>query len=243
MLDKLDLEKVLFLDIETVSQKPDFNQLNETEQTLWTEKSRFTCEREGITPGKAYEKAGIMAEFGQIICISVGFLAQKQGERIYRTTSFYGKDEAKLLRDFANLLNNKFSRPGTLLCGHNAKEFDFPYIARRMLINGIRIPNILNLAGKKPWEVSHLDTLELWKFGDYKHFTSLKLLAHCFGISTPKDDIDGSMVNKVYWEDEDLDKIELYCRKDTLTVAQVMLRYMGLPLIEEHQVVVVTEAG
>jgi len=239
MLKGLDIEKVLFLDIETVAQKATFEELEETDQLLWAEKSRFTCEREGITPAKAYDKAGILAEFGRIICISVGFMAQSRGERVYRTTSFFGHDEAVLLRDFANLINNKFSFPGALLCGHNAKEFDFPYIARRMLINRIAIPDMLNMAGKKPWEVAHLDTLELWKFGDFKHFTSLKLLARVFDIPTPKDDIDGSLVGHTYWAENDLEKIERYCQKDTLTVARLLLAYMGQPTITDDQVIIV----
>jgi DNA polymerase elongation subunit (family B) len=147
------------------------------------------------------------------------------------------KDKAKvLLEDFAELLNHHYNRPNHLLCGHNAKEFDFPYIARRMLINRIKLPSILDMAGKKPWEIRHLDTMELWKFGDFKNYTSLDLLTAIFNIPTPKDDIDGSEVWSVYWKDKDLERIKTYCEKDTIAVVQIFLSYMGSDLIPEKQI-------
>ncbi len=238
MIHHIDLENVLFLDIETVPAVADFNELDEDWQKLWEEKSRFFREREALELEASYERAGIYAEFGKIVCISVGFLRQVQGERKYRTTSFYGHDEKKLLQDFANLLSNHFNNPRQHhLCGHNVKEFDLPYISRRMIVNGIRLPELLNNAGKKPWEVSHIDTLELWKFGDFKNYTSLKLLAKLFDIPTPKDDIDGSQVGAVYHEEGDVDRIEVYCRKDVLATAQLVMRYRGEPLIEEEAVI------
>lgn len=239
MLQHLDLEKVLFLDIETVPMHPGFEELDDDWKYLWEEKSRFFRERDGIELADSYERAGIYAEFGKIVCITVGFLRQVKGERRYRTTSFYGHDEAVLLKDFANLLVNHYNTKESFICGHNVKEFDLPFIARRMLVHGIRLPFLLDTAGKKPWEVSHIDTLELWKFGDYKHYTSLKLLTKLFDIPTPKDDIDGSQVGSVYHNEGDLDRIEMYCRKDVLATAQLLLRYRNEPLITEDVVQVV----
>lgn len=237
MLKELNIEKVLFLDIETVPGNPNYQDASETEKALWDHKAS-TLSRGESTGEEMYERAGIYAEFGKIICISVGYLNQIEGGKYeFRTRSFFGNDEAQLLKEFADLLNSHFSRRDQILCGHNAKEFDFPYIARRMVINRIEIPRILDMSGLKPWQVPHLDTMELWKFGDRKSFTSLKLMAHVLGIPTPKDDIDGSDVARVYYQEKDLDRIERYCRKDTLTVAQVLLRLMGRPLIDEADVV------
>lgn len=239
MLRFVDLEKVLFLDIETVPAVQQFDDLDDDWKKLWDDKSRFFRERDGITLEDSYEKAGVYAEFGKIVCISVGYMRQAKGERRFRMTSFYSDDEAALLKQFADLLNNHFNTKSHLLCGHNAKEFDLPFIARRMLVHGIRLPDLLDLAGKKPWEVAHLDTMELWKFGDYKHYTSLKLLTKLFGIPTPKDDIDGSDVARVYYEERDLDRIELYCRKDVIATAQLVLRYRNEALIEDDIIQVV----
>lgn len=237
MLNHLDLENILFLDIETVSQAPSFGDLDEDSQILWGDKSKWIREREGLSYEESYDRAGIYAEFGKIVCISVGYLRQRMGERVFRLTSFYGDDEAELLHDFVNLLNSYFDGPEALLCAHNGKEFDFPYLARRTVINGIDLPRMLDIAGKKPWEVRHLDTMELWKFGDYKHYTSVKLLTHILGIPTPKDDIDGSQVGRVYWEDKDLERIARYCQKDVLAVCQIMLKYRNEGLLREDQVV------
>ncbi len=239
MLRYVDLEKVLFLDIETVPAVQQFDDLDADWKKLWDDKSRFFRERDGVTLEDSYEKAGVYAEFGKIVCISVGYMRQVKGDRRFRMTSFYGDDEAAFLKQFADLLNNHFNTKQHLLCGHNAKEFDLPFIARRMLVHGIRLPELLDLAGKKPWDVAHLDTMELWKFGDYKHYTSLKLLTKLFGIPTPKDDIDGSDVARVYYEERDLDRIELYCRKDVVATAQLVLRYRNEPLIEEDIIQVV----
>lgn len=236
MLKHIDPEHVLFLDIETVPAQSQFDELDTDWQYLWEEKTKFLRQREEISIEDSYERAGIYAEFGKIVCISVGFLRQRQGERVFRTTSYYGHDERKLLQDFSNLLNNHYQERHHLLCAHNGKEFDFPYICRRLLIQGLPIPEILNIAGKKPWEVRHLDTMELWKFGDYKNYTSLKLLTKVFGIPTPKDDIDGSQVAEVYYKEQNLDRIEVYCRKDILALTQLFLRYRGDDLLAEDQV-------
>ena len=238
MLNQLDLNHLLFLDIETVPEVYQFEDLDEKTQYLWDQKMKWQAERDGVDPSDLFEKAGIFAEFGKIICISVGFLVNAGTPSIsYRTTSFADDDEKKLLQEFANLLNTHYNRIDRYLCAHNGKEFDFPYIARRMLINGIKLPLMLDIAGKKPWEVKHIDTMELWKFGDYKHYTSLNLLAHLFGIPTPKDDISGADVARVYYEEKDLDRIVTYCEKDTLTVCQLLLKYKGMKLIESDQVI------
>lgn len=237
MLDQLDIEDVLFLDIETVSAERHFSDLDADFQSLWEAKSKFIREREELSVEDSYERAGIYAEFGKIVCISVGYFRQVAGHRKFRVTSFYGDDETVVLQEFADLLSSHYSDPQHILCGHNAKEFDFPYICRRMLIKGVKIPRTLNIAGKKPWEVRHLDTMELWKFGDYKHYTSIKLLTKVFGIPTPKDDIDGSQVGATYWEENDLDRIEQYCQKDVVAVAQLILRYLGKDILEEGDVI------
>lgn len=233
MLYNLDLSQVLFLDIETVPAYSEYDQLSDKMKKLWDRKARFLKSEESIEPAELYERAGIYAEFGRIICISVGLFNGAE----FRIKSFYGEDEKILLDDFAQMLNRHYSHPQQLLCAHNGKEFDFPYIARRMLINGIELPDILQMAGKKPWEIRHLDTMELWKFGDYKNYTSLDLLTAIFKIPTPKDDIDGSMVKKVFYEDKDLERIVNYCQKDVLAIAQLMRRYLNQPLIPETSIV------
>ncbi len=239
MLDHLELDKILFLDIETVPAVYRYADLDPDLQELWNKKAK-SFRSEELTPEESYEKAGIYAEFGKIVCISAGFIHEdEQGVRNFRMSSFYGDDEKALLSEFAALLNRSFHGPAHLLCGHNAKEFDFPYLARRMLLNQVELPALLDIAGKKPWEVAHLDTLELWKFGDRKNYTSLDLLARIFGIPTPKEDIDGSEVSRVYWEENDLERIVSYCQRDVLTVAQLLLSFRGEPLIAEDNVTVV----
>lgn len=236
MLTKLNIQNVLFLDIETVPQYPDYDGLDESSRGLWEHKAKILT-KGGQTGDEIYQRAGIYAEFGKIICISVGFINVDVTKREFRSRSFFGDDEAKILNDFAGMLNSHFNKPHHVLCGHNGKEFDFPYIARRMIINSVKIPRILQISGLKPWEVQHLDTMELWKFGDWKSYTSISLLAHVLGIPTPKDDIDGSDVARVYYEENDLDRIEQYCRKDTLTVAQVLLRMKGEPILSEGEII------
>lgn len=237
MLHRISLDKILFLDIETVPQVQQFNELDETTQKLWEYKSAYQ-RKEDYTAEEFYDNAGIWAEFGKIICISVGYFVLKGNTRSFRVTSFHG-DEKQLLQDFKNLLDTHFQHPNQMLCAHNGKEFDFPYIARRMVINGITIPAKLNLFGKKPWEVPHLDTMELWKFGDYKNFTSLKLLTHILGIPSPKDDIDGSQVRSVYYEEQNIDRIITYCEKDTVAVAQILLRFRNEELLDEGEILFV----
>jgi len=234
MLYKLNLEHILFLDIETVPQHQHFSDLDETSQQLWELKTQYQRKDE-FSPEEFYDRAGIWAEFGKIVCISVGYFKMQGDTRNFRTTSFYG-DESKILKEFKQLLTDYFSSVKHLLCAHNGKEFDFPYIARRMVINGINLPYKLDLFGKKPWEVPHLDTMELWKFGDYKHYTSLKLLAHILGIPSPKEDMDGSMVKDVFYKEKDIDRIIDYCELDVVTTAQVFLRMRNEELLTDDEI-------
>lgn len=235
MLHKLNLENILFLDIETVPEFQNFSEMSEEKKLLWEDKSKYQ-RKDDFTAEEFYDRAGIWSEFGKIICISVGFFTFRNNERNFRTTSFKGEEE-KLLRDFTGLLEEYFFQPQHLLCAHNGKEFDFPYIARRMLIHNMRLPSKLNLFGKKPWEVPHLDTLELWKFGDFKHYTSLKLLTHVLGIPSPKDDIDGSMVRDVFYEKGELDRIVKYCEKDVIAIAQILLKLRQEALLDESEII------
>lgn len=235
MITKLNLENILFLDIETVPETQYFSDLDKTKQELWAHKSQYQ-RKDDYTAEEFYERAGIWAEFGKIICISVGYFANQGDVRNFRVTSFHG-NEIKILNDFKNLLISHFSSNKHLLCAHNGKEFDFPYIARRMIINNIELPYKLNLFGKKPWEVPHLDTLELWKFGDYKTYTSLKLLTNVLGIPSPKDDIDGSEVYSTFYEEKNIDRIIIYCEKDTIAVAQILLRLRGDELLHDNEII------
>lgn len=231
------LHNILFLDIETVPQHPDFELVPNDWKRLWEIKAESLLRnREGDTVESIYNRAGIYAEFGKIVCISCGVIQGAGTQRKLVIKSFYGEEERELLREFATMLTQWGHKPNRLLCAHNGKEFDFPYLCRRMIINHVALPEILNIAGKKPWEIPHLDTMELWKFGDFKNYTSLNLLAHALGIPTPKDDIDGSMVGEVYWKERNLDRIATYCQKDVLTAAQVFLRITGEPLLEPEQV-------
>lgn len=234
MISQLQLDHILFLDIETVPQEEDFNNLDAIDQQLYADKTRYQ-RKEDFTPAEFYDRAGIWAEFGKIVCISVGYFVDRS-RREFRVTSFTG-DESQLLTDFAALLDGHFSKRSHLLCAHNGKEFDFPYIARRMIILGLDLPVKLNLFGKKPWEIPHLDTMELWKFGDYKHFTSLKLMTRILNIPSPKDDIDGSQVRDVYYKENDIERIARYCEKDVIAVAQIMLRLRNEDLLSDEQVV------
>lgn len=236
MLNEIKNNQILFLDIETVPSCAEFNDLTPAMQKLWEKKSKYLIKSEEETPASIYQKAGIYSEFGKIICISAGFFTGNT----FRIKSFYGDNETELLNNFNSLLNKSYNAPDKYLCAHNGKEFDYPYIARRMLINDIKLPEILNFAGKKPWEIRHLDTLELWKFGDYKHYTSLELLTAVFNIPTPKDDINGSMVADIYYNEKDLKRIAVYCEKDVVAVAQLFLRYKNQELIKDENIISVS---
>ena len=236
MLHKLNLDDILFLDIETVPLHEQYSELSAEAQMLWEEKTRYQ-RKEEFSAEEFYDRAGIWAEFGKIVCISVGYFSFRHQQRTFRVTSFTG-EEKNLLEDFSRLVNEHFSRPNKLFCAHNGKEFDFPYISRRMIINGVEIPQKLQLFGKKPWEIPHIDTMEMWKFGDYKHYTSLKLLAHILGIPSPKDDIDGSEVRNVFYNEGDIDRIATYCEKDTITVAQILLRFRNDTLLNDDEILI-----
>jgi len=233
----LNFENILFLDIETVPEVENFSELSDEKQELFAQKTAYQ-RKEEVTSEDFYERAGIWAEFGKIVCISVGYFVNfKSTNRTFRVTSFFGDDETVILNGFKKLLESHFNKPDHVLCAHNGKEFDFPYIARRMIINQIALPDKLNLFGKKPWEIAHLDTLEMWKFGDYKHYTSLKLLTLILNIPSPKDDISGSEVCGVYYKEKDVARIAIYCEKDTVAVAQLLLRFNNEPLIDELNIV------
>jgi predicted PolB exonuclease-like 3'-5' exonuclease len=235
MLNKINLQNILFLDIETVPEQENYNNLSDLSKELFSKKTQYQRKKEDITSEEFYERAGIWAEFGKIICISVGYFTLEKNLYHFRIKSFYG-EEKDILLSFKDLLDNYFNKPEHLLCAHNGKEFDFPFIARRMIIKGVNLPDKLNLFGKKPWEISHLDTLDLWKFGDYKHYTSLQLLTHILNIPSPKDDIDGSQVAEVYYQKKDIKRIVKYCEKDTLAVAQLFLRYQNKPILTDNDV-------
>lgn len=238
MLNSIDLTKILVIDIETVPGVPDFQCLPEQWKGLWEEKVSKTMP-ENFSAEEYYpRRAGILAEFGKIICISCGFFYHETKDKMrFKVKSVSGDDEKVVLNDFIILLNSFNEKRGlTILVGHNIKEFDIPYLCRRMIINNIGLPELLQLYGKKPWETNLLDTLELWKFGDYKNYVSLKLLAAVLGIPTPKDDIDGSMVQDVYYNEKNLPRIVVYCQKDVVTVANILLRFKNLPGLEKENI-------
>lgn len=241
MINNVRLEKVLFLDIETVAANKSYSDLDDDFKKFWDKKAlRFQRNQEELSTADLYEqKAGIFSEFGKIICISVGYFSEwREKQREFRVKSFYGDNEKILLEEFSELLQNYFCYPESdFICGHNVREFDIPYIGRRMMVNQVKIPPLINIPGKKPWEVKYLlDTMELWKFGDYKAYTSLALLAKLFGVPTPKDDIDGSMVNQTYWEGNQLDRIVKYCEKDVVATASVFLAMRGEEVLNEDEV-------
>ncbi|HOZ82881.1 MAG TPA: 3'-5' exonuclease [Bacteroidia bacterium] len=236
MADNLNIEKVLFLDIETVPQFESYGSLNSADKELWDNKALHLKKTDFDTAESLYPRAGIYAEFGKIVCISVGWFVIENSKRNLKVKSFYSDDETNLLLKFSELLKNQFNKSSHLLCAHNGKEFDFPYLCRRMLLNKIKIPDILNIGGKKPWEVQHLDTMDMWRFGDYKSYTPLKLLTHIFNIPSPKDEIDGSDVWHVYWKDKDLKKIAKYCQKDVVAVARLILAFKNESVLNDSEI-------
>ncbi len=237
MLDEIKLENILFLDVETTTQYKHYSDAPLHIQELWDEKARSIIKEENVTSADIYRRAAIYAEFGKIICVSLGFFKKDGQAYRLRIKSVSGHDEKILLEELVEVIN-KFNRihTNTYLCAHNGKEFDFPYMARRMLINEIKLPKLLDIAGKKPWEISHLDTMELWKFGDYKSYTPLKLLAAVFNIPSPKDDLDGSKVYDIYWHENNLPRIVEYCQKDVLTLCRLLMRYKGMSILDDNQV-------
>lgn len=236
MLQQVEIDHILFLDIETVSQYPSYNEMPDNLKSLWDKKASH-LRKEEQTPEELYGRAGIYAEFGKIICISAGIFDHKGESRKLRIKSFYGEDEHKILTDFGHLLNGLSDRKSTMLCAHNGKEFDFPYIARRMLVKEIKIPWLLDISGKKPWENNFIDTMELWKFGDYKHYTSLDLLTTILKLPSPKDEIDGSMVAELFWNNKAFDSIVKYCEKDVIAIARLILRFKGEEIIKDEDII------
>ena len=238
MLEKINIENILFLDIETVPMVSNYNELPEDYRKLWDRKAEMLSmndrrtEKERQLPEELFSRAGIYAEFGKIVCISTGVI---RNQSVW-IKSFYGDDEKKLLEEFSEMLSKATGKKFRFLCAHNGKEFDYPFLIRRMLVNAVPVPSLLDLIGKKPWEVNHFDTMELWKFGDYKNFTSLELLATIFGIPSPKDDIRGSDIASVYWEEKNLERIMTYCQKDVLTIVNLFLKFQGKDLLEESSI-------
>ena len=238
MLENINIETILFLDIETIPMVQNYEALPEPFRKLWDKKAEVLTRNERNpddstrAPGQVFERAGIYAEFGKIICISTGVL--RNGTLWIK--SYAGDDEKLILSEFAGMLAKASGKKFQYLCAHNGKEFDYPYIIRRMLINGIPVPSILNLCMKKPWEVNHFDTMELWKFGDFKNYTSLELLAVVFNIPTPKDDIHGSDVASVYYEDKDLPRIVRYCQKDVITIVNLFLKFQMKEIVTDEQI-------
>lgn len=231
-----DLKDILFLDIETVSCVDQYNKLSERLKTQWARKAGFFKREEGQTDEDLFhDRAAIYAEFGKIVVIAVGIFTEEKGVLGLRTKYFAGDDEARILTEFRNMLEKIGAN--VRLCAHNGKEFDFPYISRRSLVNGLPLPTVLNIAGKKPWEVNHLDTMEMWKFGDYKHYTSLDLLTTIFNIPSSKGSMDGSMVSKVYYGEGDLKKISEYCVGDVVAIAQLYLKMKGFDIIKPENIV------
>ncbi len=242
------LRRCLFIDIETASEFPDYESMPDDKKSFWNLKSeqikKYGREDEqDLTPVAHYtKKAGIFAEFARVVCISMGFLHFEDDEPVkMRIKSLAGEDEAEILNDFSRLLVNHYNDPeNSSICGHNIKEFDIPFLCRRMVINGVKLPPVLDISGKKPWQTNHImDTMDMWRFGDYKHYTSLGLLATTLGIPTPKDDIDGSMVGKVFWEDQDIDRIVTYCQKDVATTVNIVLKFSGKPVLEGDKVEII----
>ena len=226
----INLEKILFLDIETIPLVYQYSDLEDSTKEMWDKKWNYNKE---ISPENQYTKAGIYAEFAQVICIGVGYYKENK----FRIKTIASKDEASVLKEFSELVNKYFNSNQHYLCAHNGKEFDFPFLCRRLLINNLPLPKALQIQGLKPWEINHIDTMELWKFGDYKNFTSLNLLAHTFKIPSPKDDIDGSQVAKTFYEDNNLEKIATYCKKDVITLARVYNRFVGLGNLNDEDIV------
>lgn len=232
------IKNLLFIDIETVSGEADLSNLSERMQKLWLHKASFLPNPNLLSDNEFYfDRAGIYAEFGKVIVIGMSFFHWNENEELcLKAKAIAGSNEEELLREFKRLIEKKYRPSDLILCAHNGKEFDYPYLCRRMLINGIEIPKALQVAGKKPWEIPHLDTLEMWKFGDKKHYTSLELLSEILHIPTSKNELSGDMVNTAFYIEQDLDKIARYCREDVVVLAQLYLRYQHLELVQEDNI-------
>lgn len=231
-------QDLLVIDIETVSAYESFSDMDERMQTLWIKKASFLKNDDTLEPSELYTKrAAIYAEFGKIVCIAAGFFTKDDDQRTqFRVKAFYSENETEVLDSFNELITKNFDPEKLRLAAHNGKEFDIPYLCRRMLVNNIEIPIPLQIRGKKPWEIAHIDTMEQWKFGDLKNYTSLDLLAAIFDIPSSKDDIDGSMISLVYYEEGDLKRIAAYCKKDVVVTAQLLLKLNGYQVVDEENI-------
>ncbi len=233
----IPLENILFIDIETVSDLPTFESLNDRMKKAWLHKASL-IDKEASAAELYFKKAAIYAEFGKVIAIGAGFFFTDENKKTsFKVKCFSDHNEQKILAEFKELIETKYKNKKLIFCAHNGKEFDYPYLCRRMLINSISIPKQLNLSGKKSWEVEHLDTLEMWKFGDRKNYTSLDLLTALFDIPGSKNDLDGSKVNDVYYLENGLDRIAHYCTDDVIALAQLYLKLHNKPLIEKENVI------
>lgn len=238
MLDNLNVHKVLFIDIETVPQHQCIEELDERERNLWNKKAQYVSQQ-GMDEEETYSRAGIYSEFGKIVCISAGHIFDEGDRRAFRVKSFYNDNEKTLLEEFNNTVSLFFRKKGWMICTHNGQEFDIPYIARRSIINKVALPKVFQIGGLKPWELGRhfIDTMQLWKFGDYKRYTSLELLCHVLDVPSPKNNIDGSEVNNVYWKEKDLKRIVEYCQLDILATANILLRYIGDAILHKDNLI------
>lgn len=226
----IDIEDILFIDIETVPIQYQYAALSDVEKELWNKKWRYMKD---INPEHQYAKAGIYAEFAKVVCIGLGYVSEGK----FRTKAISGRDEKDILIEFSQLLQHHFNTKNHFLCAHNGKEFDYPFLCRRLLVNQIPLPKLLQIQGFKPWEVKHLDTMEMWRFGDIKNFTSLNLLAHIFNIPSSKDDIDGSQIATVFYEEHNLERIKTYCLKDVITLARVYQCLKGMAPFQDNDII------
>ncbi|MDQ2719787.1 MAG: ribonuclease H-like domain-containing protein [Bacteroidota bacterium] len=239
-MQQIAIENLFLIDIETVSEKEHFHFLDDEWKDLWKEKNIKNLPLNTSAEEYYPMRAAILAEFAKIVCISFGYFKKENNEWQLRIKSVCSENESDILSQFIATLKQLHSNNQQwIFTGHNIKEFDVPFLCRRMLVNGISIPPYIDFQNMKPWETPVLDTLHLWRFGDYKHYTSLKLLAAALGVPSPKDDIDGSMVGDVFWKEKNLKRISDYCQKDVVTVANVMLRFKGLPLLKDEQIIFV----
>ena len=237
MLDHINPENLICIDIETVPCYPQFNDCPDDLKELYLKKSERLKQEHENDEEQYFNHAGIYAEFGKVICITLGLFKKKKSEYQLRIKSLSDDDEKKVLQDFAEILD-KYPRPNRLqFCGHNIREFDMPFLCRRFLIQHLNLPAPMDISGKKPWDVNMVDTMQLWRFGDIKHFTSIKLLALILGIESPKGDIDGKDVGRVYWKEKNMQRIVEYCQRDVITVAQLVMRFKGMELLQGEQIV------
>jgi len=239
-MQQIAIENLFFIDIETVSGVQHFHLLNDEWKELWTEKIFKSLPPDESAENYYPKRAAILAEFAKVVCISTGYFKKENNQLQLRIKSFYSENEKELLDNFVKMLTQLYSANGRwIFTGHNIKEFDIPFLSRRMLVNNVTIPSCMDFQNMKPWDTPVLDTLHLWRFGDYKHYTSLKLLSAVLGVPSPKDDIDGSKVGEVFWSEKNLQRIAIYCQKDVVTVANVLLRFKNMPLLTETQMVYV----